>query len=178
MSTPDQETTADARVAPKRAVTEQLPSVRGVVVGDDCSRNAHVAVEYAVGEAVRRGCDLHVVRSWNLTSAPRPSGWAVGYMPSMLEWEAAVLEQLEAEWSHLRDQVPALYLRPVHRSPKEVLVDASDTADIIVLGARGRGRVADWVLGSVADAVLKHSLCPVVVIPQRHVPAATDGTSS
>jgi nucleotide-binding universal stress UspA family protein len=92
-------------------------------------------------------------------------------MPSMVEWEAAVLAELERQWDYLRERVPALYLRPVHRSPKDVLIDASDTASIIVIGARGRGRVADWVLGSVAQAVLKHSLCPVVVIPQRQVPA-------
>jgi nucleotide-binding universal stress UspA family protein len=158
----------DGEAAPKRTVAEHLPSVRGVVVGDDCSKNAHVAVRYAVEEALRRGCDLHVVRSWNLTSAPRPATWAVGYMPSMVEWEDAVLDELEQEWGSLRERLPGLHLRPVHRSPKEVLVDASDTADVIVIGARGRGgRVADWVLGSVADAVLKHSLCPVVVIPQR-----------
>jgi nucleotide-binding universal stress UspA family protein len=42
-----------------------------------------------------------------------------------------------------------------------------------VIGARGRGgRVRDWVLGSVTDAVLKNALCPVVVIPQRQVPEA------
>lgn len=175
MSIPEQERTAAEDESPKRLVTEHLPEVHGVVVGDDCSRNARVAVDYAVDEAVRRGCELNVVRSWNLTSAPRPSGWAMGYMPSMLEWEAAVLEDLERTWGHLRDKVPALHLRPVHRSPRDVLIDASDTADIIVIGARGRGRVKDWVLGSVADAVLKHSLCPVVLIPQRQVPAQKNG---
>ena len=173
MST-EQQTSVDGDDSPQRSVTERLPSIQGVVVGDDCSRNASVAVEYAVDEAIRRGCDLHVVRSWNLTTAPRPSGWSVGYMPSMLEWEAAVLADLERTWGYLRERLPSsLYLLPVHRSPKEVLVDASDSADVLVIGARGRGRVKDWVLGSVADAVLKHALCPVVVIPQRQVPAAT-----
>jgi len=171
VSTPEEETTAEGESSPARTVTEHLPSVTGVVVGDDCSRNAHVAVQYAVDEAVRRGTDLHIVRSWTLTSAPRPSTWAVGYMPSLVEWESAVLAELEEEWASLRERVPALHLRPVHRSPKDVLIDASDTADVVVIGARGRGgRVMDFVLGSVTDAVLKNALCPVVVIPQRQVP--------
>ena len=174
MSTSDQETAVDGDESP-RMVTEHLPEVHGVVVGDDCSHNASVAVEYAADEAVRRGCDLHVVRSWSIRSAPRPSEWAMGYTPSMVEWEVAVCAELERQWGYLRERVPALHLRPVHRSPKDVLIDASDTADIIVIGARGRGRVADWVLGSVAQAVLKHSLCPVVVIPQRQVPAPPQG---
>ena len=173
MSTPQEQTSVEAERSPAATVTEQLPSVTGVVVGDDCSRNAHVAVRYAVEEAIRRRADLHIVRSWNLTSAPRPSSWAVGYMPSLLEWESAVLAELESEWGSLRSRVPALHLRPVHRSPKDVLIDASDTADLLVIGARGRGgRVRDWVLGSVTDAVLKNALCPVVVIPQRQVPEA------
>jgi nucleotide-binding universal stress UspA family protein len=170
VSTPDEETTVDGAGSQAATVTEHLPSVTGVVVGDDCSRNAHVAVQYAVEEAVRRGSDLHIVRSWTLTSAPRPSTWEVGYMPSLLEWESAVLEELEDEWGSLSERVPALHLRPVHRSPKDVLIDASDTADLVVIGARGRGgRVRDFVLGSVTDAVLKNALCPVVVIPQRQV---------
>lgn len=173
MSSGKPDTNADGDDSPKRSVTERLPALRGVVVGDDCSRNASVAVEYAVDEAIRRSCDLHVVRSWNLTSAPRPSAWRMGYMPSLPEWEAAVLEDLERTWGYLRERLPSsLDLRPVHRSPKEVLVDASNSADVLVIGARGRGRVKDWVLGSVADTVLKHALCPVVVIPQRQVPAA------
>lgn len=167
MSTPDQQPSATGEQAPRATVTEHLPEVRGVVVGDDCSRDARKAVEYAAQEAVRRGCDLHVVRSWNLTSAPRPASWEMGYMPSLVEWEEAVMQDLESTWSDLRDRVPSLHLHPVHRSPKEVLLDASDTADVLVLGARGRGRVAEFVLGSVADEVVRRSLCPVVVVPFR-----------
>jgi len=167
VSTPEQPPISLAEPAPRTTVIEDLPAVRGVVVGDDCSRNARQAVDYAAQEAVRRGCDLHVVRSWTLTSAPRPSSWEVGYMPSMLEWEAAVLEDLERTWAGLSSVVAELHLHAVHRSPEDVLVDASDTADVLVIGARGRGRVVDFVLGSVADEVVRRTLCPVVVIPHK-----------
>ncbi|MDB5357087.1 MAG: Universal stress protein family [Phycisphaerales bacterium] len=37
-------------------------------------------------------------------------------------------------------------------------------ADLIVLGAHGRGRVAHFVLGSTAEAVVRHAHCPVLTI--------------
>lgn len=38
-------------------------------------------------------------------------------------------------------------------------------ADLIVVGTRARGRIARTLLGSVADAVVRHAPCPVLVVP-------------
>ena len=40
----------------------------GVVVGHDGSAAADVALAWAVEDAARRGCPLHVVRTWMLAS--------------------------------------------------------------------------------------------------------------
>jgi len=37
-------------------------------------------------------------------------------------------------------------------------------ADLIVIGSHGRGGITRVVLGSVADGVLRHAPCPVVVV--------------
>jgi nucleotide-binding universal stress UspA family protein len=37
-------------------------------------------------------------------------------------------------------------------------------AEMIVIGTHGRGRVAQLLLGSVAQGVLRHASCPVVVV--------------
>jgi nucleotide-binding universal stress UspA family protein len=37
-------------------------------------------------------------------------------------------------------------------------------ADLIVMGSRGRGRLAHLVLGSVAEAVIRQSKCPVLTV--------------
>jgi len=41
-------------------------------------------------------------------------------------------------------------------------------ADVIVLAASGRSRVARFFLGSTADRVIRNAPCPVVVVPAHH----------
>jgi nucleotide-binding universal stress UspA family protein len=38
-------------------------------------------------------------------------------------------------------------------------------ADLIVMGARNKGRLQRFILGSVSNGVLKRALCPVMIIP-------------
>ncbi|HEX6128284.1 MAG TPA: universal stress protein [Candidatus Limnocylindria bacterium] len=50
--------------------------------------------------------------------------------------------------------------------PAEVLIDVAghEAADILVVGPRGRSRVADLLLGSVARKVVRHAPCSVLVV--------------
>jgi nucleotide-binding universal stress UspA family protein len=47
--------------------------------------------------------------------------------------------------------------------PRQVLLDASEHAFMVVLGSRGLGAVRSILLGSVSAAVAAHAACPVVV---------------
>ena len=46
-------------------------------------------------------------------------------------------------------------------------------ADLIVIGTRGRNRVAEFLLGSVADAVIRRAPCPVLTV--GHEPVVRTG---
>ncbi|WP_209325703.1 universal stress protein [Brevibacterium renqingii] len=66
----------------------------------------------------------------------------------------------------LRRDFPELDVRfSIFDAPAtEVLVSATYTADLVVIGSRGRGGFASTVLGSTSQGVLSHAVCPVRVV--------------
>jgi nucleotide-binding universal stress UspA family protein len=62
--------------------------------------------------------------------------------------------------------VPVL-ARAVEGNAAQVLLDASDGADLLVVGSRGHGGFTEALLGSVSQHCVHHARCPVVVIRGR-----------
>ena len=53
--------------------------------------------------------------------------------------------------------------------PAEVLVQTTQTADLVVLGTRGLGGFPGLLLGSVSQAVLHHGQSPMMVVPEANM---------
>jgi len=49
-------------------------------------------------------------------------------------------------------------------TPAQVLLEAADGADLLVVGSRGHGGFAEALLGSVSEACVHHAQCPVVIV--------------
>jgi nucleotide-binding universal stress UspA family protein len=152
---------AGAQDEPVREVTPH----GGVVVGDDGSSHASLAVRFAVEEAERRGATLHVIRAWSIMTSVRPEGVPFGVTPGILEMEASTLaaEQQRVE-RIVGDAGVDSEVHVVQGPSAQALIKASETADVVVVGNRGRGGFTTLVLGSVADQVIRHAHCPVVVV--------------
>lgn len=137
-----------------------------VVVGDDGSAHAAVAMRWARDDAQRRGVPLTVLRAWSITTAPRPASFEPGYVPSEDEFAAAVREEITQRVAALFGAEPGVTVHPVavHESPREALAAASQVAALVVVAARGRG-LAKALLGSTSEHLVRHAAGPVVVIP-------------
>jgi len=76
------------------------------------------------------------------------------------------------------DAVPALPDEPVQHLESgpafEAICATASTAraDVIVMGPRGRSRLAATLLGSTTKSVLQHAPCPVAVVPAAWEPIA------
>ncbi len=77
-----------------------------------------------------------------------------------------------------RPEVPGLHLNvEIHElvrigDPREVLLELSETASMIVMGSRGMGPIRSLLLGSTSVALVRHARCPVVV----HRPSPTQAS--
>ena len=68
---------------------------------------------------------------------------------------------------HLSDIVVELAVIPDH-APARAICDYAEGhgVDLIVLGSHGRGGMERWLIGSVAERVVRHAACNVYVV--RH----------
>ena len=66
------------------------------------------------------------------------------------------------------NQPASVTITAVHGFPAKSLMDASEGADLLVVGTRGGGGFGTLILGSVSSQVVHHAKCPVVVVPAGH----------
>ncbi|GAB3266765.1 universal stress protein [Arthrobacter pigmenti] len=151
---------ARSRKHHRRMEQEPMPAATDVVVGVDGSAEAAAAALVAAEYAQRRGLGLTLI-------------WARPAESSHIPWvltEAEVAEYQswtdhEASW--LRGHFPTLDISAhfVERVPVEALSEATATADLVVVGNRGRGGFAGLIMGSTSRSLVHHIRGPVMIVP-------------
>jgi len=126
-----------------------------IVLGVDERHEQSEAISWAFAEAELRGAPLVALHAVGGFGAP---GQRIGEQMELAEALAGQKcdhPDLEVEYSL------------AETSPARALVEASEGAALLVVGARRRRLGFGMVLGRVNHTVLHHSACPVVVVSER-----------
>jgi nucleotide-binding universal stress UspA family protein len=143
---------------------EQTPG--RIVVGVDGSPSSRAALAWAVHQAGLTGASVEAVIAWHypVMFGGVPFG-PIGPLENadFGEWAASVLTHTIKE--AVEPDGPVKVSATVREgSAAQVLLDAADGADLLVVGSRGHGGFAEALLGSVSQACVHHAQCPVVIM--------------
>jgi nucleotide-binding universal stress UspA family protein len=151
-----------------------------IVTATDGSDTANRAIDFAADLAARLGADLvltHAVSTSTLSAGPTRRGHPQPDIKAMSQVEnVSVSEVLTDTASDIldkaRDRAVARGAKHVETEiragdPAETIISVAKEhqAEAIVLGKRGRGRLAGLLLGSVSQHVATMAHCPVILIP-------------
>jgi len=140
-----------------------------IVVGVDGSEGSRNALRWAARQARYTGAALEAVIGWEY---PAFYGWAAA-IPDDLDYDKLAEHALDVAVDEAfgRDRPAWLRTRVVSTHPALALVEASEGAELLVVGSRDDGALADMLLGSVSTYCVHHAPCPVTVIrPAVHRP--------
>ncbi len=136
-----------------------------VVVGVDGSPNSDQAIALAFEEASLRNAPLVALHAWNDVTYEDTHGSArILTQPETLkEGEERLLSERLAGWQEKYPDV--IVRRELQRErPRHALLEASKTAQLVVVGSHGRGGFTGMLLGSTSQALVQHADCPVLVV--------------
>ncbi|MEI2764144.1 MAG: universal stress protein [Dermatophilaceae bacterium] len=139
-----------------------------IVVATNGQPESSSAVQWAAAEAVRRACPLRVLVAVSVPTALTGAFADPTALPDeVVDSARAVADQAAAaaREAGVADVGTSVRIG----TAAAVLVAESQSADLVVLGSRGRGEIASALLGSVSVTVSAHARCPVVVVrPDTH----------
>jgi nucleotide-binding universal stress UspA family protein len=132
------------------------------VCGVDGSEQSRRAVHEAVRLARALEARLHLVMAWQPSTSMYDAYFpAPERAPKVVAFE--ILEDVvRAEFGDTLPEWVSLHAEPGHAG--KVLVDASRTAELLVVGSRGLSELSSPFLGSVSLYCATQADCPVLVV--------------
>ncbi|ATW52389.1 universal stress protein [Streptomyces peucetius] len=140
-----------------------------IMLGVPDATSSSAAVHFAFELAAARGCALHAVMAWH-----RPARASINRAVDLPRhddqdgYQARAL--LEEALTRSAGEFPSVDVhRIVVEGPaRDVLLEQSETMDLLVVGAQRRSNRVGLHLGRVNHALLHYAACPVAVVPQWH----------
>lgn len=145
-------------------------SVKTIIAAVDFSDISNEIIEKAGEFASRFSAHLWILH----VAAPDPDFVGYGVGPKHVrQWRA---DELHDERKFMQQQADMLKEKGINTSSLLIQGPTAETilkeisklnADLIVLGSHGHSTVYELLVGSVTEAMLRKSPCPVLVVPAR-----------
>ena len=133
-----------------------------ILVAIDDSSNARRALRWALDHA-HEGDEVVAVHVWHM---PPVGGFDATFLdPAVFEEGGRQTARDIVADVVTEAEVDRVEIRVISGHASGALVEQGRSADMLVMGSRGRGGFAGMVLGSVTTGVVNHAPCPVVVVP-------------
>jgi nucleotide-binding universal stress UspA family protein len=136
-----------------------------IVVGVDGSKVSEDAIGFAFTQAEQTAAKVLAVHAWHSPAAPYQGSLdTMLFDPVEVEERSQVLVA-ESIAGAVQDHPDVEFeVRLIGGQPARALLIAAESADLLVVGSRGRGGFAGLMLGSVSQGVLHHAHCPVAIV--------------
>lgn len=140
---------------------------RKILCPVDLENTALWAVEYARDIAQKDGATLYLLNVARIPAADMDTPIAIGAHP---HWELAAQSSLQvsaAEWLKGTVAYEVIVRAGI---PETVIVEvaAELDVDLIVMSTHGRTGIVHFILGSVAETIIREARCPVLIVKPRH----------
>jgi nucleotide-binding universal stress UspA family protein len=139
---------------------------RKILIATDGSENAEKAVSYGINIARATGAEiyaLYVVSTEHAGTARTVMGWTEAFEEYLANKGGAATGYVENLGKEAGVKVEPVYLRG---SPAEKILEYAEESniDLIVMGTQGLTGIQRFLIGSVAENVLRHSKVPVMIV--------------
>lgn len=137
-----------------------------ILVATDGSENAAKAASYGVNIAKPTGAEVHalyVVSTEHALATRTVTGWTEAFEENLVNRGEVAIAYVEKLGKEAGVKVEPVFLKGI---PAEEILDYAEEngIDLIVMGTQGLTGIKRFLIGSVAENVLRHSKVSVMII--------------
>ncbi len=136
-----------------------------ILVAFDDSPSSYKAFEYAL-DLVENGSGPYMLTVFSVVQSPDLIDVPMDIEP-MIDSQRSKLQKAQKTLTEKAQAAKqTISTQCVVGHPAEAIVDYANQNrfDMVILGNRGRSRIAEWLLGSVSQQVATHARCTVTIV--------------
>ena len=137
-----------------------------ILVATDGSEDARRAASYGVNIAKATGAEVHVlyiISTQHAVTTRTVMGWSEAFEEYLANKGGVAIADVEKLGKEAGVKVEPVFLKGI---PADKILEYAEenNIDLIVMGTHGLTGIKRFLIGSVAESVVRHSKAPVMVI--------------